>query len=120
MPMLFWIVPYIAAGGVMWFVASQMAPVGREISLGKSIVAIILIGVLGTVSSIWLRPFIGYWDLLVDFFLSVFIAKAVFEFSFKQAFFTVLVYWIVMIVATIILYYPEISRSIKSKHTTHA
>jgi hypothetical protein len=119
MPMLFWIVPYIAAGGVMWFAASQMATIGREISLGKAITVIILIGVFGKASSIWLMPFIGYWHLLVDFAVSLFLAKWVFEFSFRQAFFTALIYWIVMTIAIIILYYPEISHAIKSRHTTY-
>jgi hypothetical protein len=120
MPMLFWIVPYIAAGGVMWFVANQMATIGREIPLGKAILAIMLLGGLGTACSFFLSPYIGYWYVLIEFFVSIFIVKEVFWFSFRQALFTVLIYWIVMIIATIILFYPEISRSIKSRPTTHS
>ena len=110
---LSWIVPYLLAGGVMWFVASQIATIGREISLGRSILAIIILGALGAISAHLLGPFIGYWHLLIVFSISIFVVKAIFEFSFKQAFLTVLVYWIVMIIGTLILYTPAILHSNK-------
>jgi len=99
----------------MWFVASQMASIGKEISLSQSMIAIFTMGVLGVVSAYFLGPILGYWHFLIVFIVSIFVIKRIFDFSFKQAFFTVLIYWIVMTIGTLILYSPAIFHSDNQK-----
>jgi hypothetical protein len=101
MPLLFLVIPYIIAGGVMWFVANQTAPLGREIKLSQAIFAVILMGLCSLASSIWLMPLIGYWHLLVLFFVWPLIVKPVLNLSFRRSLLAVIFYFVVMVGAQI-------------------
>src|SRR5580698_4529668 len=101
MPLLFWIVPYLIAGGVMWFVASQTAPFGQEIKLSQAIVAVILMGLCSLASSIWLMPLLGYWYLLVLLIVWPLIVMPVLQLSFRRSLLAVIIYFIAMVGAQI-------------------
>jgi hypothetical protein len=101
MPLLFWIVPYIIAGGVMWFVANLNAPFGQEIKLSQAIAAVILMGICSVASTIWLMPIIGYWHLLVLLIVWPLIVMPVLRLSFRRSLLAVIIYMVVMIGAQI-------------------
>jgi hypothetical protein len=101
MPLLFWIVPYLIAGGVMWFVASHNAPFGQEIKLSQAIVAVILMGLCSVASSIWLKPLMGYWHLLVLLVIWPLIVMPILRLSFRRSLLVVIIYLVVMIGAQI-------------------
>ena len=101
MPLLFWIVPLITAGGVMWLVASQTAPFGQEVKLSQGIAAAILMGLCSQASSIWLSPLIGYWHILVLFVVWPLIVMPVLQLSFKRSLLAVIIYFVVMVGAQI-------------------
>jgi hypothetical protein len=103
MPNLFWVVPYVMAGGVMWFVAYQMAPIGREIPLGHAIVAVFFMGACGVASGMFLKPLIGNWRVLAEFAADTLVVMGVLRLSFSRSLLAVLVYWIVMIVAVVVI-----------------
>ena len=93
----FWIIPYIVAGGILWLIACQSAPLNRELKLSQGIAAAILMGLCGAASTYWLMPLIGYWHILVVLAASVLVAMATFELSFRRSLVAVLVYSVVMI-----------------------
>jgi hypothetical protein len=97
MPLLFWIVPYIIAGGVMWFVASQTAPFGREVKLSRAILTVFLMGVCSGAFSYWLLPVIGHWYLLALFVAWVLIVMLTLQQSFWRSLLAVIIYLIVVI-----------------------
>ena len=81
-----WFFPYIIAGGVMWFLACQLAPLGRAFSLGRAILTVFLIGVANAVSSRFIPPLIGDgWGILVDFVVSTLIVKATLNLTFRRS-----------------------------------
>jgi len=91
----------VIAGGVMWFVAYQMAPVGRDIPLSHGLIAVIVMGVCGAAAMLYLRPAIGQWYILAEFLAHGLVVKAVFQLSFGRSIVAVTVYWVVMLVAAI-------------------
>lgn len=97
MPLLFWIVPYLFAGGVMWFVASQTAPFGREVKLSRAILTIFVMGLCSKAFSLWLMPVIGPWYLLPLFVVWVLIVMLTLQQSFWRALLAVIIYLIVVI-----------------------
>ncbi len=103
MPLLFWVVPYIIAGGVMWFVSSQTAPFGREIKLSQAIVAVILMGLCSAVSSYWLKPVIGSWRFLAEFVAWTLVVMLTLQLSFTRSLVAVIIYFVVMVVALIVM-----------------
>ena|SRR5688572_3655990 len=71
-----WFFPYVIAGGVMWLLAYQLAPIGREIPLGRAILTVVLLGVCGVLSSKFLGPLIGKgWLIPLDFVASTLVVK---------------------------------------------
>jgi hypothetical protein len=103
MPLLYWVVPNIIAGGVLWFVAYQTAPLGREITLFKAIVTVFLIGLCGSASSYWLKPTIGGWWILVDLVAWTLIVMLMLKLSFWRSLLAVFVFSLVMIVAGLVI-----------------
>ncbi|HUA67002.1 MAG TPA: hypothetical protein VMA13_00515 [Candidatus Saccharimonadales bacterium] len=93
MPLLFWVVPYIVAGGILWLIACQAAPLGREVKLSQGIIAVILIGLCSEASTLWLMPLIGYWHLIPMLAASVLVAMATLELSFRRSLVAVLLYF---------------------------
>ena len=103
MPMLFWVVPYIIAGGIMWFVSNQTAPLGREIPLSKAIVAVFFMGLCSVASGYWLQPIIGNWRMLVELVAWTIVVMVVLELSFRRALLAVIIYFAVIFIATLIM-----------------
>jgi hypothetical protein len=103
MPLLFWIVPYVIAGGLMWFVSNQTAPFGREIPLSKAIVAVILMGLCSVASGYWLKPIIGDWRFLAEFVAWAVVVMLVLELSFWRSLLAVIIYFVVVVVAVIVM-----------------
>ena len=99
MPLLFWVVPYIIAGGVMWLVASQTAPFGREIKLSHAIIAMILMGLCSAASRYWLTPLIGDWRFLAEFVAWMLVVMLTLDLSFRRSLLAVIIYFVVMVVA---------------------
>jgi hypothetical protein len=103
MPLLFWVVPYIIAGGVMWFVSSQTAPFGREIKLSQAIVAVILMGLCSAASHHWLKPVIGDWRFLAEFVAWILVVMLTLQLSFWRSLLAVIIYFVVMVAALIVM-----------------
>jgi hypothetical protein len=101
MPILFWIVPFIIAGGIMWFVANQTAPIGHEIPLSRAIVAIIVMGVFNGASNHWLKPIIGDWYLAVSFIADTVAVMATLQLSFWRSLLAVFIYFVVIFIAVL-------------------
>ena len=101
MPMLNWIVPYLIAGGVMWFVVYQMAPVGRDIPLGSALLAVFLMAVCGVASHVFLNPALGNWRMLAEVVADAVIVMTIFHFSFSRSLMAVFVYWAVMLLTMV-------------------
>ena len=99
--MLNWVVPWLIAGGVMWLVAYQMAPVGRDIPLSHGLIAVIVMGLCGAASVFYLKPAIGNWHVLAEFIAHGVVVKAMFQLSFGRSMVAVAVYWVVMLLAAI-------------------
>jgi hypothetical protein len=95
-----WFFPYVIAGGVMWLLAYQLAPIGREIPLSRAILTVILLGVCGVLSGKFLGPLIGKgWLIPVDFVVSTLVVKALLDLTFRRSLVAVLIYWLVWFVA---------------------
>jgi hypothetical protein len=103
MTLLFWVVPYIIAGGVMWFVSNQTAPFGREIPLSKAVLAIFLMGLCSAASSYWLTPLIGDWRLLGDFLAWTLVVMLVLGLAFWRSLLAVVIYMAVMVGAVFVM-----------------
>ena len=99
--MLNWVVPWLIAGGVMWLVACQMAPVGRDIPLSHGLIAVIVMGLCGAAAMLYVKPAIGQWYVLAEFLAHGLVVKAMFQLSFGRSIVAVTVYWVVMLVAGI-------------------
>lgn len=94
MPLLFAVIPYLAAGGLLWFVATQMAPIGHEVTLSQAIIAVFVIGVCNAVSAAYLTALIGDWRYAVDFVACIIVVMVVLKLSFKQSLLSALIYWL--------------------------
>ena len=103
MPLLFLVVPYVIAGGVMWFVSSLLAPYERDIKLWQAVVAVILIGLLETASRHWLTPLIGDWTPLVNLVLYAAVVMLVLHLSFWRSLVAVLAYVAVILIAILVM-----------------
>ena len=85
----------------MWLVACQMAPVGREIPLSHGLIAVIVMGLSGAASLLYLKPMIGQWYVLAEFLAHGIVVKAMFQLPFGRSMMAVTVYWVVMLLAGI-------------------
>ena len=103
MPMLNWILAWLIAGAVMWLVAYQMAPTGRDVPLSHGLIAVIVMGLCGAAAMFYLRPAMGQWYVLAEFLAHGVVVKAMFQLSFGRSLVVVTVYWVVMLVAGIAL-----------------
>jgi hypothetical protein len=97
------LVAYIICGGLLWFVAHLLAPMGYAISLWRGVGAVLLITIFGSFSSAFLKPAIGDWHMLVDLFVDVLIVKSVLWLPLGRAIFAVIIYWIVLVTAVYFL-----------------
>lgn len=101
-----WFFPYVIAGGVMWILAYQLAPIGREIPLSRAVLTVFLLGVCSVLSSKFLGPLIGKgWLIPVDFVVSTLVVKSALDLTFRRSLVAVLVYWLVWLVAIVIVSY---------------
>jgi hypothetical protein len=104
MPNVLWFFPSVIAGGVMWLLAYQLAPLGREFSLGRAMLTVFLLGVSGAVLDKALKPIIGeLWILPVYFVVSMAIVKVLLDLTFLRSAVAVLVYWLVWMVAVLVI-----------------
>ena len=103
MPLLFWVVPYIIAGGVMWFVSSQTAPFGREIKLSQAILAVFLMGLCSAASNYWLTPLISDWKYLAESLAWILVVMLSLQLSFWRSLLAVVLYFVVLIAAIIVM-----------------
>jgi len=98
------LVTYVACGGLLWFVAHLLAPVGYEISLWRGIGAVFLITICGSLSSAFLKPAIGDWNLLVDLVVDILIVKSVLRLPLGRSVIAVIIYWVVLVTAVYFLF----------------
>src|SRR2546429_6700494 len=98
---VFWFVPYVAAGGQMWFIAYQMAPIGREIPLSHAVSAVILMGCCGVAARNYLKPLVGNWEILFEFVAQTLVVMAILKLSFRRSLIAVFMYWVVMILGIV-------------------
>jgi len=98
------LVSYIACGGLMWFVAHLLAPVGYGISLWRGIGAVFLITVVGSLLGAFVKPVIGDWNLLLEPAVDVVIVRGVLRLSLGRAVMTVVIYWVALVVAFYFLF----------------
>jgi hypothetical protein len=117
MPLLFWVVPFLLAGGVMWFAASQMAPYGQEIKLSQAMAAVILMGISAGASDEYLKPLIGYWHYLVLLIVWPFIVMPILHLTFRRSLYAVLIYFVVMFAGQIGM--ALVLQADKARHLQH-
>ena len=97
------IVPYIIAGGVMWFIVHAVAPLGKEYGLGQTIWGIVTIGLCESATEWLLSPHIGHWWIPVGFGVSVFVVMGFFELRFWPSVLATFIYYAVFFVAIIVI-----------------
>jgi hypothetical protein len=98
------LVSYIACGGLMWFVAHFLAPVGYEISLGRGVGAVFLMTVSNLLASAFLKPVIGDWSMLVEFAVDVLIVRSVLRLPLGRSVVAVIIYWVALVTAYYLLF----------------
>ena len=96
-------VPFVFAGGFLWLVAYQLAPIGYELTFSKAVITVILMSICNAFSTIVLAPFIGYWNLLVYFAVCTLIVAAILRLRMRHAACSVLIYIGVFTTASIII-----------------
>ena len=96
MPLLFWLLPFILAAGVLWVVAHQLAPIGRSISFSRIVFATVVMALCDFASHTWLKPLIGDWHLLLFVIVSMFIVLAVLRLPFWRSVLALLAYGITL------------------------
>jgi hypothetical protein len=87
----------------MWFVAHQMAAVGRDISLSRAVVAVFLMGICCAGLELVTRHIIGDWQYLADFIVCILVARSVLQLTFWRSLLAVAVYSVVMIGTTVVI-----------------
>ena len=119
---ILWVAPYIITGGIMWFIVYQMAPIGREFSLGRTILGVVWMGLCERGANALLHPRIGDWSLLVGFLVSVLVVMSCFQIRFWRAFFAVFLYNAVLIAAFVLMDYgaKHLPRPQQSAHLGRA
>jgi hypothetical protein len=98
------LVTYVACGGLLWFVAHLLAPVGYEISLWRGIGAVFLITVFGSFSSALIKPAIGGWSMLVEVLVDVLIVRGVLRLTLGCSLIAVVIYWVALVTAVYFLF----------------
>jgi|SoiMethySBSTD1v2_1073268.scaffolds.fasta_scaffold2481869_1 hypothetical protein len=101
----FWVAPYIITGGIMWFIVYQMAPIGREFSLGRTIFGVVLMALCERGANALLHPHIGDWSFLAGFVVSVLVVMSFFQIRFWRAFWAVLLYNAILIASFLLIDY---------------
>ena len=102
---IYWVAPYIITGGVMWFIIHQMAPIGREFTLGRTILGVVWMALCERGASALLHPHIGGWSLLAGFIVSVLVVMSWFGIKFWRSFFAVFLYNLTFIVSLLLMDY---------------
>ena len=87
-----WVTPYIITGGIMWFIVYQMAPIGREFSLGRTILGVVWMALCERGANALLHPYIEYWSILAGFLVSVLVVMLWFDLKFWRSLFAVFLY----------------------------
>jgi hypothetical protein len=95
---------YLASGLLLWITAHMLAPVGYSIELSRGIGAAVLICVVNSVLTFFLKPIMGMGCVPVLFIANVFVAKGVLWLPFWRSFFAVLIYWIAVMAAVYLLF----------------
>jgi hypothetical protein len=98
-----WVAPYIITGGIMWFIVYQMAPIGREFSLGRTIGGVVLMAIGERGAHALLYPHIGHWSALAGLAVSVLFVMSWFQLRFWRAFFAVFLYNAILIASFVLL-----------------
>jgi hypothetical protein len=88
----------------LWFVAHVLSPVGYEISLWRGIGAVFLITVFGSLSSAFVKPAIGDWNMLVELAVDVLIVRSVLRLPLGRSVIAVIIYWVVLVTAVYFLF----------------
>ncbi len=100
-----WVAPFIITGGIMWFIVYQMAPIGREFSLGRTILGVVWMALCERGANALLHPHIGDWSILAGFLVSVLVVKFWFDIKFWRAFFAVFLYNAILIASFLLMDY---------------
>ena len=111
-PLAIPIVMFLACGGLLWLIAYMLAPVGYEISLWRGVGAVLLMGIAGPFSTALLRPAFGWWHVVAELMVSIFIVSSVLRLPLSRSVAAVFIYWIVIIGAAYFLFI----RPHKSRH----
>jgi hypothetical protein len=103
LPFGVFLVSYIACGGLLWFVAHLLAPVGYEISLGRGILTVFVITMFAALVSMFLKPMVGHWHVLVDLVGHVLIVRSFLRLSWGSSLTAVIIYWVALMAAVFFL-----------------
>jgi hypothetical protein len=98
------LVMYLACGGLLWFTAYMLAPVGYEISLWRGVGAAILISLATMFFPELLKPLIGGWYMLALVVAHILIVKRILWLPFWRSLLTVVIYWVVLVAAYYVLF----------------
>jgi hypothetical protein len=97
MTLLVAIVPLFMAGGILWLVSSQIAPLGRQIHLTQAIGAVVIMGLCGWAASRWLAPAMGGLQYLVLLVVWAAVVMLMLRLSFSRALVAVLIFTLVLL-----------------------
>ena len=102
---IYFVAPFIITGGIMWFIVYQMAPIGREFTLGHTILGVVWMALCERGASALLHPHIGDWSILAGFVVSVLVVISWFDIKFWRAFFAVFLYNVILIASFLLMDY---------------
>jgi hypothetical protein len=100
---MLWMVPYIAAGGIMWLVAHQLAPIGYSVGLLRAIIATVVMGFVNSITQDLARPYVGDRSILCGLLVSTLPVIAILRLSLWRSLVAIVVYWSVAFGATILI-----------------
>jgi hypothetical protein len=104
------LVVYISCGGLLWFTAYMLAPVGYQISLWRGVGAAILSSIASVFLPELLNPLIGGWYMLALFAVHILIVKSVLWLPFWRSLLTVVIYWVVLVAAYYVLFESPLAK----------
>jgi hypothetical protein len=111
---------YISCGGLLWFTAYMLAPVGYQISLWRGVGAAILISITSMFLPELLKPLIGNWFMLALLLAHILIVRSVLWLPFLRSLLTVVIYWVTLVAAYYVLFESPLAKDRRTTSTSAA
>ena len=96
MIIVFWLVPVIASALLIWILSMILSPSSKDVSLGRSIIAALVLGLVNALLYYFLRPEIGNIFAAVAFVVNAVVVCAVTRLSLLRSCLLLVLYYVVV------------------------